>query len=400
MLRFCRRPAHWSGWPIAVVLSIGVGAWPPLAGAQPRPARNSESTTTYDLRPVVIGQSIERTYDALRVPATLSDPCFLDRDDMTVSCRLGEARVFGPGRTLAPDALPVPSDSLRLTALSESGLVIGFDVFYRALGGAAFDSAAAAVGRVLVREWGTAERTVGSCKAWGISEAAVWSASLCVWADRRTIVFGVSPRSADVARAFFRRREPSLPLPLDPDDLPPDDEPWWSPRWEPFTLGGLVLGRTLGSVGAAAGVPSSAARCRRPERDADDSLHVHCTWARPRLTLAGLTPTLLETNAIRDLDRGLTKVYGVTLTFGGFSLPKSAAARDCAAVAVALREQWGAPSSESRDSEDCQVEWARPPFTAMLSTAVDDRYASPDHWGVMLHFGMVDRAVPPGAWQR
>jgi hypothetical protein len=386
------------------VLAVAAQVLPCDLVAQIRSASGTDAEPMFHLPPLLIGASVEAAYDALRVPPHLADPCVLDRDDMTVSCNLGLAGVYGMGRRLPADVLPVPADSVRLSVLSEARLVIGFKTFYTAPSGVLFDSLSRAVHRTLERKWGRPSDTADACGWWSSGRntaATVWGASLCTFAERRTIMLVVSASDADAARAYFRSQGRSLPRPLAPRDLPLTDEPWWVPLWRPLALGDMQPGRTAERLAAVAGVAMGAARCRRPEaRYAPDSLRVDCEWAQPRLEVAGLRPTLLRLNVMVDPERQKSNAYGVWLTFGTFSRTKAAVLEECRAVASALVTMWGPPTKQSSESDECDLEWRRPPFIADLTPMIDDPYRSPDRWALLLFITVQPEAVPPEAWQR
>lgn len=56
-----------------------------------------------------------------------------------------------------------------------------------------------------------------------------------------------------------------MPQPLDPQDIPFGDSPWWTPLRHPVLVGEIQPRRTTESLARAAGVAMSAARGHRPE---------------------------------------------------------------------------------------------------------------------------------------
>lgn len=392
---------------VAVVLGFAVMCAVPNTLQSQSTGRGSASATgsLFPLAPIAIGMTVESAYDALRVAPSLAEPCFLDEDDMTVTCELGISRLYkrGKARMLPENSLAIPFDSLELDVLSESRRVVAYRTYHTPPTDAVFDSVTRRVRGFLEAEWGEPRDTFAGCSFWGRSSPQgedIWTAYFCPRDRDRLLFVSVAPRDAAAARAQFAPFGSFHAKPLNPEDLRRGERKWWVPIWRPLTIGQLEPGRDAGFLTAAAGVSMSARTCRRPELFGDDPRRIDCVWGRPNVRVAGYQPTVLELDLVLDPENETARASTVWLKFGNFTEPKPAVVEKCRTVTAALIEMWGTPIEQSEAPEECSVRWRRAPFDAELSNVFDDRRTGSDVWSLWLSIGVPSNAEPPEWWKR
>lgn len=108
----------------------------------------------------------------------------------------------------------------------------------------------------------------------------------------------------------------------------------------------------------------------------------------------------MRLNVIVDTAQKTATAHRIWLQFGAYTQPRAEVLRKCRVVADSLVRVWGAPSNYRGDSQDCDLEWERPPFKASLMALWDDRVGGENCWALSLTLGVHPSARPPEWWQR
>lgn len=334
-----------------------------------RPAVPLYLSWIVDPSPFVVGRlrtglPVDSVYAALGVPGDEMHGCLYDRKKKLPRCLIAR-----PPRQ--PDG--VPADTVEFSVDRYSGVVLWF-AFRWHVPTATADSARQTLAATLAATFGKPAAVYGGrgCTEWGDRDRG---AALCAHQNGLVqlslydnTLFGVAERETEAKdRDEFAENYDYRHL------------TWW-PVWRPFYLGTVRSGMEIESIASALQAGSAGMRCT-PKRDAfgrvqTDSV-VTCTWTSLSFSLAGQPARRL----VADVDAASRRAHSIRLEFG--SMPtKELAGEAVAAFVAAVRETWGAPTSE-RPSEE--AEWKRQPFRATIRRLCWRDCAPGEPWQVWLY---------------